>query len=78
MAMKQPISVGDLVAELQKLEPTEPVLFYFRLANNFDGDRERFGKIVKYLTENEQFRADVSELFYAWITEADDIIWEIE
>jgi hypothetical protein len=76
--MKQPISVGDLVAKLQKLDPSEPVICYFRVAGDVDWDREWFGKIAKYLAENEQFRIDCAEVFYAWFTEADDVIWQSE
>lgn len=71
-------TVKTLIEQLQRLDPTEPVLFQYLVSDMVGHSKADFANIVDYLDDNPNFGEDSVELFIGWITEAADVLEEAE
>ena len=66
-------TVKNLIEQLQSHDPDLPIVFQYLVSGHPD-----FKGVSEYLANNDQFGQDTSDLFTAWITEAEDVLASIE
>ncbi len=72
-------TVASLIDQLQRHhKPDEPIIFQYMVSDYTSYAPEDFAEITNYLMNNDQFGQDSAELFLGWMSEAFDIIVELE
>ena len=72
-------TVGQLIDQLQRNHKLdEPIVFQYMVSDYTSYAAEDFAEITNYLMNNDQFGQDSAELFIGWMSEAFDIIVELE
>jgi hypothetical protein len=72
-------TVASLIDQLQRHhKPDEPIIFQYMVSDYTSYAPEDFAEITNYLMGNDQFGQDSAELFIGWMSEAFDIIVELE
>jgi hypothetical protein len=71
-------TVASLIEQLQTLNPDEPIVYQYMLAEHTGDVQPEFAKISEYLAENTAFAESVVEFFRNWIDEAADVLFAVE
>lgn len=73
------MTVEKLISQLERYhKPDEAIIFQYVVAEHTKLEEDEFAKVADYLMGNDQFGEDTTDLFTSWITEAEDIVYEME
>ena len=72
-------SVRELIDQLQRNhELDEPIVFQYFVADYTSYGKPKFERLANYLMNNESFGEESTNFFLSWLTEADDILKQVE
>jgi len=72
------MKIKDLIAQLQEEDQEAPVLMQYYTAAHAAIPEDKFEAVADYLLDNQNFLEDIHEVFSGWMTEALDIVDELE